>query len=378
MTPIQIKQNKSLKRKRKLAAALTATMLLSTAPAAGLLPGAGFAAAAEGSAAAASMLNVVSQPFLIDGMRTEVPTAIVDGETYISLRALNEKLGLATSWDAKSRSAVVTGRNRVFIASPVNGSYELNGQRIYGSQAILNNGSTFLPLRFLLERMGYVISYDANTRTVGIQTIKENTLNFATKTISEVTEKQSLLIHYPVISGYENADTQSKVNAFLKREAESFAVSGQQSLTKTMQENEKLQSENPDIDYPPVAYEGNYIITYNEQDMLSLYVDYYIDLGGAHGTTVRIPYTFDLKNGDTVSLKEAAGSHSDYVAIINHSINAQIKARKLNLLNPFEGIKPDRPFYLRHGAIVITFEQYEYTAYAQGMPEFMIPFRSFE
>ncbi|MEV5029104.1 stalk domain-containing protein [Paenibacillus sp. LPE1-1-1.1] len=378
MTPIQIKQNKSLKRKRKLAAALTASMLLSTAPAAGLLPGADFAAAAEGSAAAASMLNVVSQPFLIDGMRTEVPTAIVDGETYISLRVLNEKLGLATSWDVKSRSAVVTGRNRVFIASPVNGSYELNGQRVYGSQAILNNGSTFLPLRFLLERMGYVISYDADTRTVDIQTIKENTLNFATKTISEVTEKQSLLIHYPVISGYENADTQSKVNAFLKREAESFTVSGQQSLTKTMQENEKLQSDNPDIDYPPVAYEGNYTITYNEQDMLSLYVDYYIDLGGAHGTTVRIPYTFDLKNGDTVSLKEAAGSHSDYVAIINQSINAQIKARKLNLLNPFEGIKPDRPFYLRHGAIVITFEQYEYTAYAQGMPEFMIPFRSFE
>lgn len=372
MTPIQIKQNKSLKRKRKLAAALAASMLLSTAPAAGLLPGAGSAAAA------AAMLNVVSQPFFIDGKRTDVPTAIVDGETYISLRALNEKLGLSTSWDSKTRSAVVTGRNRVLIASPVNGSYELNGQRVYGSQAILNNGSTFLPLRFLLERMGYVISYDAKTRTITIQTINENKLNFATKTISKVTEKQSLLIHYPVISGYENDEGQSKVNAFLKKEAEAFAVSGQQSLTQATQESEQLQSDNPDIDYPPVAYEGNYTITYNEQDRLSLFVDYYIDLGGAHGTTVRIPYTFDLKTGETVYLKEAAGGNADYVTIINQSINAQIKARKLDLISPFEGIKPDRPFYLRHGAIVITFEQYEYTAYAQGMPEFTIPFRAFE
>ncbi|MGO4547568.1 stalk domain-containing protein [Paenibacillus sp. 2TAB23] len=363
--------NKASKRNRKLVALVTAVLLAST-PAAGILPGGGTAAAAE------SMLNVVPQPFVIDGIRTTVPTAIVDGETYISLRALNEKLGLATSWDAKARTAIVIGRNRVFIASPDKGTYELNGQPVYGSMSILSNGSTYIPLRFLLERMGYTISYDAPTRTIGIQTIDENKLTIASKTISEVNKSQSLIIHYPVISGYKNEEAEDRVNAYLKKEAETFAVSAQESLTKAIQDNKKWQAENPDVDYPPVAYEATYTITYNENDHLSLYVDYYIDLGGAHGSTIRVPYTFDLSTGETVSLKQAANNNANYVSIINKNINDQIKARKLDLIAPFEGIKADRPYYLRHGAIVISFEQYEYTAYALGMPEFAIPLKVFD
>jgi len=38
-------------------------------------------------------------------------------------------------------------------------------------------------------------------------------------------------------------------------------------------------------------------VTYNEQDKLSLYVDYYSYTGGAHGSVARVTYTFDLKTG---------------------------------------------------------------------------------
>ena len=133
---------------------------------------------------------------------------------------------------------------------PIDGSYKLNGQPLYGSPAILYNGSTYLPLRFILERMGYGISFDGATRTAGIETIKENALSIGTETISKVTKDQSLLIHYPIITGYENEASQSKINAFLKKEAEAYAASGEEALSKASGDNKQIESNNPDAAIP--------------------------------------------------------------------------------------------------------------------------------
>jgi hypothetical protein len=363
-------------RNRKLASVLAAALLIGTAPAAAWLPG----SAQTASAAPASVaLKVASQPFVIDGVRSTVPTANVNGDTYIGIRSLNEKLGLATNWDSKSRTVTINGRNRTFKASPDKGSYLLNGQPVYGSPAILNNGSAYMPLRFLLERMGYSISYDGPSRTVGIRTIKENVLVISSKKIVGNVKNQPLHIYYPFIAGYANDAAQTKINAFLKKEAEAYAVSGQKAISQGAADNEAYRMDNPDakVRVMPVSYDGSYTVTYNEQNRLSLYMDYYIDLGGAHGMTVRIPYTFDLTTGNVLTLKEVTGGKADYVSIINASIRNQIKATKLALIAPFDGIKSDRPYYLKQGAVVIAFEQYEYTPYAAGMPEFAIPFTAF-
>ncbi|OBZ11256.1 MULTISPECIES: stalk domain-containing protein [Bacillales] len=357
---------------RKAATVIAAAMLFASAPVAGWLPGGGVAAAA------AQQLKIVSQPFVIDGIRSSIPTANVDGNTYISIRALNNKLGLSTSWDAATRSVVIKGRDRTLSASPDDGSYKLNGQPLYGNPAILINGSTYLPLRFVLERMGYGISYDGKTRTVGIETIKENALSIGTETISKVTKDQSLLIHYPVITGYTNEASQTKINEFLKQEAETYAASGQQAIAKAAADNKEMEANNKDMTMPVLSFDGAYTITYNEQNTVSLYVDYYSYLGGAHGMTERVSYTFDLMTGEELKLEDVTSGNLNYTSIIDASIREQIKARKLLLISPFEGIKPDRDFYLKHGAVVIAFGQYEYTSYAEGMPEFAIPFKAFE
>jgi hypothetical protein len=349
---------------RKAAAIIATAMLFASAPVVGWLPG------GESVEAASQQLKIVSQPFVIDGIPTSVPTANVEGDTYISLRALNDKLGLATSWDATTRSAVIEGRDRTFTASPVDGSYKLNGQPVYGNPAILHKGSTYLPLRFLLERMGYGISYDSKTRTVGIEAIEENELSIVTETIS--TNEQSLLIHYPVITAYTNKASQNKINDFLKKEAEAYAASGEDAIFKAALDNKGIQANNPAL-----SFTGTYTITYNEQDTLSLYVDYYSYLGGAHGITERASYTFDLLTGNELRLEDVTSNNVNYDTIINASIRQQIKARKLLLISPFDGIKPDRSFYLKHDGVVIAFGQYEYTSYAEGMPEFVIPFTAF-
>ncbi|WP_159886137.1 PdaC/SigV domain-containing protein [Paenibacillus puerhi] len=355
--------------KKGILALMTALTVTAAAPIAVLVP------ANQVHAAEEVRLSVTDWPMMIDGVAALVPAANVEGNTYIGLRALNERLGLGTGWDPEKRAVTVSGKGRTLtfkLDDPY--TYSLYGQEIHGLPAIVQDGSTYLPLRFLLERMGYDISYDAPTRTIHISTIEENRLSIQTETISEEGERQSLLVNYPQITGFADKVIQDKINAFLKMEAESQAAGGRLMLASAVGYLDEMEA---DIETPPVSFDGRYTITYNEQGRLSLFVDYYSYTGGAHGLTSRVPYTFDLTTGRVLSLQEAAEGHAQYVSIINEAIHKQIKERELFLLQPFETIEPDRAFFLTHNGIVVFFSQYEYTAYAEGMPQFEIPFGAF-
>ncbi|MDG0807969.1 stalk domain-containing protein [Cohnella rhizosphaerae] len=307
-----------------------------------------------------------------------LPAAIVNGESYIGLRSLNDRLGIKTAWDPKTRETTLTGRGRTMQLSPAAG-YRLNGERLYASPAYVQAGSTFVPLRFVLESFGYSIGFEASTKTVSIAPIAENQLTWQSKQITHAASKLSLTVSYPVFAGLENEEAQAKINAKLKSEAEKYAENGLQTIEQAAKDNAEAEESYPDTEFPPVEFEGIYKIANNETGLLSLYVDYYVYTGGAHGGTHRVPYTFDLKTGELLSLKDIAGAGgADYVSIINNAIQAQIKQRKLELLTPFKSIEADRPYFLSHGSLVIYFEQYEYTPYAAGMPEFAVPLTAFK
>lgn len=361
--------NSVLLRRAKIAA-------LAAALAVAGLAGTGGAERAQAAISEPS-LQISARPFAIDGKKVYLPAAIVEGESYIGLRSLNDRLGIGTSWDPKTRETTLTGRGRTMQLSPASG-YRLNGERLYASPAYVQAGSTFVPLRFVLESFGYRIGYDAPTKTVSIAPIAENKLTWQSEQITHEASKLSLTVSYPVLSGMENEEAQAKINAKLKSEAERYAATGRQTIEKAAKDNADAEKSNPGMEIPPVAFEGIYTIANNEAGLLSLYMDYYVYTGGAHGGTQRVPYTFDLKTGDLLSLKDVAGGSADYVSIINRAIQTQIKERKLDLLTPFKSIEADRPFFLRHGVLVIYFEQYEYTPYAAGMPEFAVPLSAFE
>ncbi|GAA3406012.1 PdaC/SigV domain-containing protein [Paenibacillus hodogayensis] len=364
-TTSRIGARKPVRRSRSMLLALCAGFLLAAAgPVAIGLP------SAHVQAEAGSSLTLVSRSIAIDGKSVTLPTANVSGNTYIGLRSLNEKLNLTTDWNAAKRIITVTGRGRSLTLEADSGTYTLNDQHVYGLPAIIQDGTTYVPLRLLLEMMGYDISYDPATRAIGIETIAENILTIQTSTITEEQTKQSLRVHYPQIAGFAKEDVQHSINAFLKEEAETHAKWGREELAKAA-------AANAEETIRPVSYEGNYRITYNRDDRLSLYVDYYIFTGGAHGLTVRQPYTFDLTTGKLLSLKDVAKGDPNYVNTINQIIRTHISEAGLTMLAPFESIEPERDFFLKNDAVVIYFEQYEYTPYAAGMPEFEIPFDAF-
>ncbi|MDB4866403.1 MAG: hypothetical protein JWR03_736 [Cohnella sp.] len=297
--------------------------------------------------------------------------------TYIALRNLNKSLGLSTNYEKATQMVEIAGRGRVLQIGLKNKAITLNGQLIFGPDPILQDNTTYLPLRFLLERMGYDVSYAQATKLIGIHAIQENNLKIHSEVIGADGDGKSLLVYYPVISGYENITVQQKINTFLKDEANRNIAAGSKQMDQAVEGNKKIITDNPKATIRQPSFDGHYTVTYNEHGRLSLYVDYNIYTGGAHGVTARVPYTFDLATGNVLSLKDVADGNVNYVSIINSKIKAQIKSRKLSLNNPFLTIEADRDYFLNRTGVVIYFTQYEYTSFADGMPEFVIPYTDF-
>ncbi|WP_127533231.1 RCC1 domain-containing protein [Paenibacillus kobensis] len=105
---------------------------------------------------------------------TEVPMSspplIVEGSTYVPLRGIIEKMGLSVSWDVKTRSAIAVYGDTKVVLNSVTGVTTVNGRMIESDQKpIFVNESIFVPLRLISESVGAAVEWDAGTRAVRIQ-----------------------------------------------------------------------------------------------------------------------------------------------------------------------------------------------------------------
>ncbi|MFW2503514.1 DUF3298 and DUF4163 domain-containing protein [Clostridium diolis] len=134
---------------------------------------------------------------------------------------------------------------------------------------------------------------------------------------------------------------------------------------------------------PRFPYEiySRYTTSEDNNQILSLYNDYYEFLGGAHGMTTRTSYTIDKKKEALLTLKELFSEGYNYSDIINKEIENQIKKNPENYFdsgNVFKGISENQSFYIRDGDLVIYYQLYDIAPYVFGIPEFKIPLKLFD
>lgn len=353
---------------------LAAVLLAGTA----LLPTAVPAARAEASAAYASETpqEAVKTPtfkdFIMDinGRQESIPGAVSPsgGTSYVAIRALSEKLGLGVAWDPQSSVSTITGRNAALSTKAGDPQpYTVNGQTIYGAEPLLVDGTTYLPTKFFLETFGYTSDTDGTTGVTTLTPLSLNPLMITTGVIDETTDKLEFKLQYPQITGFANAAVQDKVNAAVLTEVNRMAEASRKDLEEAGDSERSV----------PNGYTVHYFITQNSGGKLSLYLQSYLYTGGAHGMPARVPLTFDLATGDTLTLQQAAGNHPDYATVINKLVKEEFAKQEM-VLAPFESISENQPYFLRNNEIIVYFEPYEYTAYAAGFPEFAIPQSQFE
>jgi len=96
---------------------------------------------------------------------------IVDSRTLVPVRGVFEQLGFTAVWNETARTATLTRSDYTIVITIGSNTFTTNGtSHTLDVQAQIIGGSTMLPLRAVLESIGYRLDWAATTRTVLIMT----------------------------------------------------------------------------------------------------------------------------------------------------------------------------------------------------------------
>jgi len=101
-----------------------------------------------------------AQPFIDSNGRTQTPA-----------RFIGESLGATVTWDGAEQKAVFVKGNKKLILYIGKKEYELDGKKLQmDTEALLQEGRTFVPARYVAEAFGATVRWDSIIRTVYIDT----------------------------------------------------------------------------------------------------------------------------------------------------------------------------------------------------------------
>lgn len=186
-------------------------------------------------------------------------------------------------------------------------------------------------------------------------------------------------IEYPEITSSNYQDGKVKFNHFNRLEAIKSQKFAEGELYNSAKETYDFNKEN---NYPTMVYELNRKcnITYNYQNLISLYCDEYTYAGGAHGNTIRKSQNWDLKLGVLIPLKAFFRGNNYYQVDIIRQIIEQIEKQieeGNNIYFPdycklvLETFKVEN-YYLTKEGITIFFQQYDIAPYSSGILTFIV------
>ena len=120
---------------------------------------------------------------------------------------------------------------------------------------------------------------------------------------------------------------------------------------------------------------GTYEVELNGRGILSLKFNVYsIRIHAANGIDEQRSLTVNLETGKMYLLYDLFKRDSNYRNVITKIIQEQIQERDIPFIKEFKGIDDYEDFYLTENALVIYFQEIEFTPHYVGIPEFIIPY----
>jgi len=106
----------------------------------------------------------------------DVEPYIKEGRTLVPFRGILEALGAEVIWNPDERSVTTKSKTTEIYLKIGSNETLVNGSKvIIDVPAEITNSRTFVPLRFIAENLGAIVTWDGDTRTVSIE---YNTVNF--------------------------------------------------------------------------------------------------------------------------------------------------------------------------------------------------------
>ncbi|WP_054954774.1 PdaC/SigV domain-containing protein [Paenibacillus dakarensis] len=336
-----------------------------------LLGGLGFNGQAADSKPAASPKAAVSAQQA--AAKTEVAlewngktlsqTGLLDhGTVYVPATAVRDALGIPLKYNAKSK-VYTLGQGYNILNATVYSAKEIvltvNGYYAGEPAGRIVNGRLYIPYKVLNQYMGIQGKWSPSAKQLSMTAKKKNPITITTQTLKKDFSNVTASVDYPVISGLKNTEVQAKINDVLKKNAEFVISSAEKSASELP----------PSGNNYPYEFEGDYVVQYNANGLLSITAHDFSYTGGAHGMSYRNSFTFSLEDGEQKQLGDFINMQGKSKQKLNNHVLKKLK-QEGGYIGEFKGVPADAQFYLKDNAAVLYFQLYEYTAYAYGFPEF--------
>lgn len=208
----------------------------------------------------------------------------------------------------------------------------------------------------------------------GFKVTKAQTIN-QTAQIKDKSEEQTnqyftINLIYPEIELPNNEAAQTNINNSIKEYIDKVKAASE--------DIQKIVDKNKDSITHQYYCNTDYIVTYNENNLLSIIIVYNDYTGGAHGTEIDEPFNFDLTTGKRITIKNLFkdDKQDEAISLINKNISTGFE-NSANVIFKFESIDEDVKFYLADTYLKIYFDTYKYTPYSEGIPTFKMPYTIF-
>ncbi|RCX14866.1 copper amine oxidase-like protein [Fontibacillus phaseoli] len=336
--------------------------------AAGLFFGGGWLPAESSYVASGKTQHSVSNSVTLqfNGKAVQLQGLLMEGNTWIPIAFLRDNLKLPFHYNEQSKTYSIGQGYQTLNVSIYEGgitSY-VNDYFLWEQQAKNINGRIYIPFQWVKNYLGYDGEWISSTKVLNVVKSKENELTISTEGYDKDNNQVSIHIDYPKLSGSGNLEAEKAMNEILKKDAKLF----HDSIDKRLNELGAVEEGNM-----PYEFKGSYLVTYNQNGVLSLVTEQYEYLGGAHGMNIRKGYIFSLKDGKLLSLGDLLGENKDYLKLLNKKLSGKLNALP-GYFGGFKGLGDQPDFYLQPGGLRFFFQLYEYTPYAAGFPEFTIGF----
>lgn len=126
----------------------------------------------------ASGANKISIVLNNEVVATDVEPFLKDNRTFVPVRFISEKLGFKVDWNEKAQLVTITNNNKKIELTIGNKEAKVDGKAAMIDVApLLKDNRTFVPLRFISENFGVKTSWDAKTYRVILETKSADGLN---------------------------------------------------------------------------------------------------------------------------------------------------------------------------------------------------------
>ena len=315
----------------------------------------------------------------------DVEPIIENGRTLVPFRAIFEAMGCAVYYSEEDGvESVYTHRAGDSLSFTIgeNKMY-FNGNEIeLDVPAKIKDDRTLVPLRAISEAFECEVYWYEDTKTIHIYSPASAYVNSVEKNAEIITDDEGNVLieaiaYYPVFENHTEMPCLDAINTDYKWDADKFIEEA-----RAKKEDALMLKKQMGDAFAPFVYELTYEQTYSVWGYLSFINYKYVDIGGAHPSTIMESRTYGVNSDVAMSVSDVIDEDELDVSLSEFVTNLFVN--KLKEIAPeetetytYDYIKEYLgyvQFYLTKNSLVLYFNQGEIAPYELGVISVEIPY----